>query len=397
MILHLHTDSRFANYTIELFGPEKNFHLVGLRYPGQKIRFVADHVHVGSFVFGWSRAKKVLTKVNPSMIVVHFMDIRWYELLSIIPTETAVVWVFWGGDGYSLPKMSENLYDKHTLVGPNNQSTHSKFDKMKADLGVKSVFNIPFASSLIFEFIRKNKITATTEEIKEALYRRVDYCGTFLKEDYELLQKHYAFPMEWTDARFISLERLIGKTNTEAPTGNHILLGNSCTMENNHVDAFKVIQHLEMEEGQKVICPLSYGKDLGKYRDWVLAEAEANLGDAFEPLKDLMSLEQYTQILHSCSYAIMYHNRQQAFNNILALVFLGVKVYLKPDNTIYKFLKRIGCSIHSTDELSEIRQLTPLAQSMVDKNREVLRKEFSQDRIMESAMSVMQLAIEKDG
>ncbi|WP_436517195.1 TDP-N-acetylfucosamine:lipid II N-acetylfucosaminyltransferase [Ekhidna sp. To15] len=397
MILHLHTDSRFANYTIDVFGSKENYHLIGMRYPGQKLRFVTKQEHVGMYVFGWSQAKRQLTKLSPAMIVVHFMDIRWFELLSIIPENTTVVWIFWGGDGYSLPKMSEDLYDKYTSRRLKDQSTVSKLDKMKADLGIKSALSIPFITSLLFETLRKSKISKDSNQVREALFTRVNYCGTFLKEDYELLHSKYPFQMNWTDARFISLERLIGSIDAEPCSGNHILLGNSCTMENNHVDAIEVIRQLEIDEGQEVICPLSYGKDLGKYRDWVIEDGKKSLGESFKPLVELMPLNEYTRILRSCSFAIMYHNRQQAFNNILALIYLGVKVYLKPNNTIYSYLKRIGCNVFSTNKLNETKKLQPLSEVMADENRQVLRKEFSQEKIIESATGIMQLAKETSG
>ncbi len=396
MILHLHTDSRFANYTIEVFGKENSFHLIGLRYPNQELRFVTKQSHVNTYVFGWNSPEKLLAKIKPAMVVVHFMDIRWYEFLSVLPKHIKLVWIFWGGDGYSLPKMSENLYDKYTSQGFKHANTVSKLDKMKAELGIKSVFNFPFFASLTFEFLRKRRTSGSSEKIKNEVYSRVNYCGTFLKEDYELLQSKYAFSMKWIDARFISLEQLIGNSGDHI-SGNNILIGNSCTMENNHVDAFQAIQHINLDKGQQVICPLSYGKDLGKYRDWIVEEGNRCFGQSFEPLMQLMPLNEYTQVLRTCSHAIMHHNRQQAFNNVLALVYLGVKVYLKPENTIYSFLKRIGCHVYSMNELNNVTQLTPLSSSLVDENRKLLRGEFSQQKIRESAVGIVQLATKKDG
>ncbi|MEQ9467087.1 MAG: TDP-N-acetylfucosamine:lipid II N-acetylfucosaminyltransferase [Ekhidna sp.] len=391
MILHLHTDSRFADYTISLFDQKDNHHLVGKRYPGQRLKYISNHQNTEQYVFGWTNPKRLLKKLSPGAVIVHFLDIRWFELIRELPTDVRVVWIFWGGDGYGLPKMKEGLLDPITASFASKLGSHSsKVDKMKAELGVDSIWQTAFWKSLVFEGVRKMKTTASLDTIRLKLFERVDYCGTFLKEDYKLLKAHYDFKMDWVDARFISLEQLIGSLEPVNPEGNNILLGNSCTMENNHVDAFEAINQLELIAGQQVICPLSYGKDMGSYRDLVIEEGNQKLGQSFSPLMELMSINEYTKVLRSCSYAIMFHNRQQAFNNILALVYLGVKVYLKPSNTIYTYLRRIGCEVCSTEELRATKELKPLNEDEILRNREALRKEFSQKMIRKSANSLLE-------
>lgn len=391
MILHLHTDSRFSDYTISLFDKGDNYHLVGKRYPGQPLKFIANQKGLGQFVFGWTNPKKFLEKVAPSVVIIHFLDMKWFELIKELDDSVKVVWIFWGGDGYSLPKLKQGLLDSKTnsFSSKTNIRT-SKIEKMRAELGVDSIWQISFWKSLIFEGIRKLKDLTQLDSIRLKLFERVNYCGTFLKEDYDLLKSHYDFKMDWVDARFISLEQLIGSLEPVNPEGNNILLGNSCTLENNHLDAFEAIDQLELSVGQQVISPLSYGKDLGSYRDEVLEQGNQHLGDSFHPLLELTSLEEYTKILRSCSYAIMFHNRQQAFNNVLALVYLGVKVYLKTENTIYAYLKRIGCEVYSTEELKGTTKLAPLDEEVILKNREALKKEFSREKIVKSANALLE-------
>lgn len=396
MILHLHTDSRFADYTINLF-KEGSFHLVGMRYPSQKLRFINSHENVHRYVFGWSSPQKVIARLKPKMVIVHFMDLRWFEVLSRLESDTAVIWIFWGGDGYSLPELKSELYDPLTSKSLTQNSVKvSRFEKLKADLGVKSFLSFAFVSSLFFEVLRKRRSRLSTLDQQLSLFQRVHYCGTFLKEDYELLQSKYHFKMKWMDARFISLEKLVGSLNLSQSAGKNVLFGNSCTIENNHLDGIKSMKHLAFDSDQDILCPLSYGKDIGYYRSYVIQSGKETLGSHFRPLVDLMPLEEYTKLLKSCGFAIMYHNRQQAFNNILALIVLGVKVYLKPQNTIYQFLKRIGCHVFSTDELPLISKLEQLEAGKIEENREILMREFSQERIVESAKRMADLAKDKD-
>jgi len=393
MILHLHTDSRFTDYTIRLFNSKLNVHLIGKRFTGQRLSYVREKKNINQFVFGWSNTRKWVQRIRPKVVVIHFLDLRWYELIKSLDGSVKVVWIFWGGDGYSLPKLSANLYGKLTSEIMET-IPDSGISKLKAELGVKSSFNFSFIVSLFFEALRSVRLKISSEELRLNLFGRIDYCGTFLKEDYELLKRQYSFEMRWIDARFISLEQLIGTPDKVNISGNNILLGNSCTAENNHLDALELLASIDLPEDSKIICPLNYGKHLGRYRETVLARGSESFGSKFHPLIEQLPLKEYTELLKTCAYAIMFHGRQQAFNNILAMIYLGVKVFLTPENTIYHYLKRIGCIVFQVDDLQEPNAFDQLTAKQIEKNRLVLLNEFSQKRIEESAAGI-QFLLEK--
>ena len=391
MILHLHTDSRFSDYTISLFNSAATKHIVGKRYPGQAHQYISEinKKKTINFVFGWSSETQLIRTYNPSMVVVHYLDPRWSNLILKLSSKVKIVWIFWGADGYNLPKMRNNLYDPYSQKFQTG-SSNSGIAKLKADLRVKSVYHYKFFASLFFEFlvkIQKKRIG----DFQEKVFDRVDYCGTFLREDYELLTRTYPFKMQWVDARFISLEKLVGNQSDHFASGSNILLGNSCTIENNHLDAILMLREISFQEKMRVICPLNYGKDLGNYSDEVCKVGSNALGEKFTPLLEHLALVKYTELLLSCSYAVMYHNRQQAFNNILALIYLGVKVYLKPENTIFQFLRRIGCVVGSVKDLIDTGSFSPLSMAEKSSNRAILLREFSDKMIAKSAKSIEQL------
>jgi dTDP-N-acetylfucosamine:lipid II N-acetylfucosaminyltransferase len=396
VILHLHTDSRFTNYSIDLFSSSRNIHLVGVRYPNQKLKFTKSSEGLRKYVFGWSNCSKILREIKPRLIVIHYLDARWIEVISKVEKDIKIVWIFWGGDGYGLPKIREGLLDPLTRDLIDDSSKTSKQEKLKAELGVKSIFSYSFIWSLFLEIIRVVKQMGNSENAKITLFERVDYCGTFLKEDYDLLQQFYSFKMDWMDARFISLQNLIGSLDVHPSEGKNILLGNSCTVENNHLAAIELMKNISLKEGQNVICPLSYGKNLGNYQKVVIEEGGKVFGDGFQPLTDLMPLNKYNEMLRSCEFAIMFHNRQQAFNSILALIYHGAKLYLKPQNTIFQFLKRKGCFVFSTDELHSTNELEALSENEKKINRSILILEFSEAKIKESAVCIEKIATKRN-
>lgn len=392
MILHLHTDSRFTDYAIELFSDSEvpHTHLVGIRYPGQKLKAVKLGDQVETFVFGYHSASKLIRRIKPSLVVVHFFDKRWIDLIHSLPTEVKVLWIFWGGDGYSLPKMAASNLDQFTNKWMESAGKTSGISKLKADLGMSSIWNIGFMASLAFEFIRR--LTSKKLTLEEA-FQRINYCGTFLKEDYELLVERYPFEMNWMDACFISIDRLLSDQSNGTPLGNNLLLGNSATLENNHLDAFELLKQLDFD--QKIIAPLNYGKDLGDYQQVVVAEGKRVFGTRFSPVTEPLSLKEYNDLLATCSVAIMFHNRQQAFNNILTLLYLGIKVYLKPENTIYQFLNRHGIHVFNVNDLKDANDLMPLDKELQEVNRQLVRALFGKKRINETVNRIESLAQKK--
>ena len=55
--------------------------------------------------------------------------------------------------------------------------------------------------------------------------------------------------------------------------------------------------------------------------------------------------------MNEVDVAIMAHNRGQAGGNIIAFLKKGIKVYMKPQSSIYKYLKSLGVELSSLTEL----------------------------------------------
>ena len=112
-----------------------------------------------------------------------------------------------------------------------------------------------------------------------------------------------------------------------------ILVGNSATESNQHVQVFKMLKRY-INESFEVLCPLSYGDD--SYRKEIIKVGLELFGDRFHPLTDYMDLESYYKMLAKCSVAIMNNNRQQAMGTINALIALKCKVYIRKDTPMWK-------------------------------------------------------------
>jgi UDP-2,3-diacylglucosamine pyrophosphatase LpxH len=249
-------------------------------------------------------------------------------------------WVIWGGDLY-----------------------HYKFRK--------DDFN-----SDLYEFVRKKVIKKMGNIIPVAS----EYDYDLAKEWYGTKAKKYnAFYPNPIDYKF--LDSLLKK---EKLTNNKtiIQIGNSADPMNNHIEILDILSKYK-EEDIEIIVPLSYGNQ--EWAKEVINEGKKIFGNKFKALVEFLPPEEYGKVLNSVDIAIFNHDRQQALGNILALLYLGKKVYIKNDITTWKSLNQKGLKLYNTHDLKNIdfNEIKNIKKSVIDKNREVIKKEYSEEKCIE--------------
>ena len=130
-----------------------------------------------------------------------------------------------------------------------------------------------------------------------------------------------------------------------------IIIGNSATPENHHIEVFKMLEHLK-NENIKIICPLSYGDK--NYSKEVIKTGKEIFQDKFKAIEEFMEFNEYIKLLSKCDIGIFYNDRQQAMGNILALICMGKKLYLREGTTMWKEYKRHNIIINSADKLKDV-------------------------------------------
>ena len=84
-----------------------------------------------------------------------------------------------------------------------------------------------------------------------------------------------------------------------------IVIGNSSTDSNRHLELFERIKHLDLTN-VNLYCPLSYGEK--EYRDEVIKRGYELFGNHFHPLTEYMMYEEYVQFLSTCDVGIYNNN-----------------------------------------------------------------------------------------
>lgn len=158
----------------------------------------------------------------------------------------------------------------------------------------------------------------------------------------------------------------IGRGSPERENAHRrIVIGNSSTDSNRHLELFERIKHLDLTN-VNLYCPLSYGEK--EYRDEVIKRGYELFGNHFHPLTEYMMYEEYVQFLSTCDVGIYNNNRQQALGNINRMLDLGKKVYLPA--MLRDYCTTYGYITYAVEDIaySSIRELLDFPPENVEHN-----------------------------
>lgn len=162
-------------------------------------------------------------------------------------------------------------------------------------------------------------------------------------------KKHYIAPMPFDPLKKIDYSKYRHIEKHQNKYCRRILLGNSATKENQHVEILEMLKKLEGLENVEICCPLSYGKK--KYREEVIKKGRELWNDQFNPITEYMEFDKYLSFLATCDIAIFNNNRQQAMGNIWLMLALGKKVFLRTDTPMWDNYVNKGVVIFPVEDI----------------------------------------------
>lgn len=363
-ILHLIPDEKVTDNVIENFENVFNhniFYVLGNDNERTYCRIKKKNVVFGEADFF---SKENVNK-DVIAVVIHGLNYIFAKLVLQLEPKIKVAWFAWGFDIYNLPKIIDKLYAPKSIA-------YLKKNNPKFDI-INTIKKNKILRTVYYNYINKTDDFYT---VYEKAYKRIDFLCTYIREDYDLFTRFYPNSIEYQEIGYFSINQyLAGRSDLRITAkAKNILIGNSNSLENNHLDVFEVLKKCDLQG--KVVVPLSYGNDQ-KYKAAVLNRGSKVLGKRFYPLLDFMDREKYLKLLSDCSVAIFYHYRQQAMGNILALLYMGARVYLSKQNPVYHYLKRNGIIVFSFDDEFSMYSNTVLEKEEQKLNRDVLDIMFS--------------------
>lgn len=334
-ILHVFLDEKFFDPASDNFDRLEGVNnLYYLYSPDQDYQFrLIKKTEKVIVIHDFEEYKKLFSSKNIDVILFHSLRLSFFYYFKFIDKSKTVIWWSWGGDIYNpLYKDVKPLIDME-LYKPITK----KYMEEHSTLLVKR-------NNYIFNQLRRFKHRMDLQRI----IKRVDYFLPCMSTDYELLKTQCRY---FRANSFPYVRRKIELPLKRHTHPGHILLGNSLTYTNNHLDIFAQIQSYSLDLNRKYIIPVNYGWGNafdGNPENLVsLCNIEK---ESVIWLKDYLDRNEYFKLFDNVTHAIFGVLRQQALGNIYKCLRDGVKVYLYKDSVVSQQLREDGYVFYTIDD-----------------------------------------------
>jgi len=230
----------------------------------------------------------------------------------------------------------------------------------------------------------------------EAL-QRIDLFSPVLPNEHALVKRHQpSFRASFIRWNYGTTEDDLTLINIGDPLprlGPNILVGNSATPANNHLECFAALRKLPDLDGRQVIVPLSYGDFDGAYTQHIVSAGRQHFGSKFVPMLEFLPKERYIEVLTSCGHVMMNHVRQQAMGNLIISGLMGAKLHLNRFNPAAAWLKHLGLPIAELTKLD----LMPLGQADARAQADALQREYGRATQRPRTVQLVETALKSRG
>ena len=355
MILHLLLDEKFSDYVVNQFATKEmqsDFALVS----DSLIMNHFHHIDVVPFYNYHSEddLRKLLKIIsNYNAIVFHGLFAPWQEwLLNNWPNNVKIAWSCWGGELYDQPALAQ------AYLKPLSKCAEWYYCKTHMRRRMESAF-------------------------PKQLLAKSDYCLSCVTEEYDIAKAYLQTDLKHLWYSYYSIDETLGTLINNSCSGNNIFVGNSATIENNHLETMLKLKRVGIGD-RKVIMPLSYGEPW--VRNMCMKVGSILFGDRLAPLIEFIPRDEYNKMMLNSCVMIQPHLREQAHGNIVTGLWLGMRVYLSEKGIDYKHFKSIGCNVYSIEHdlcRSNPNVFAPMSEEDVAYNRQILTKVYGREHIDE--------------
>lgn len=235
-----------------------------------------------------------------------------------------------------------------------------------------------------YELSPRNWKWRLKEFLRHPVIKRMGHLITYIEGDVELARNWYgATGKHYQCLMYTSNIYREYAVKSDSHRTINIQIGNSADSSNNH---FEILERLApfCDEDIVIYAPLSYGNK--EYAQSVIRVGKERFGDKFKPLTDFMPFDQYLDFLGKIDIAIFNHKRQQAMGNVITLLGMGKKVYMRSDITPWEMFKKIGVKVYESSEV----ELSSIDENFVERNRTAIKNNFSEEIIVDQLNKIFE-------
>lgn len=361
-ILHIAQDEKFVNgayYLFEQAFPGSNTFVIVKPPADPPIRFLGKRlVNDARFEVNSKDSAERLVKLGAhySIIVLHGLNKFTAAVFSSSPYKDRFICIVLGAEIYNGGLLENELMGEKTKKLYRHTNRYTFYDRLKD----------------VYRSVKYRHHEYLPEIAPEEILYQMKVFGSLPGMNYEknINQKLYNPFVQRVPFTYYPIE-YITKNKLLRASGSDILLGNSASATNNHLEAFDLLRRFNLGD-KKIVAPLSYGSP--RYAKAIINEGNEQFGDRFVPLTSFLPLEEYNQLMSSCGIVVMNHYRPQALGNIISALYMGCKVFLN-NTSIYQYFNNLGCHIYSIEKdlIATEKALQLLSDEEVTHNRTILK------------------------
>ncbi len=269
-------------------------------------------------------------------VVLHTLYGRHFDALAAVPQGLKMAWLGWGYDYYGM--VCDAFPQGYVMP-----TTAALLARLATPAPSQLPCQVePTALSWARPYARPTPR-------QRDLLARIDIFSPVIDSEFQLVRRHVpqlrARYLRWNYGTVEDDLRLPGAPC--AADGPNLLVGNSATATNNHLELFDLIRRQVDLSNRQLIVPLSYGD--AAYRHHIVQRGRALFGQAFVPLIEFLPLNRYIELLGTCGHVLMNHVRQQALGNLVISGLMGAKLHLPSTNPLRNWLRSLDISVSDID------------------------------------------------
>jgi dTDP-N-acetylfucosamine:lipid II N-acetylfucosaminyltransferase len=263
-------------------------------------------------------------------------------------------WMSWGTDLYNLPFVKVNFYERET-----SRLIRTRFD--------------------IQNWLYLLKVYLTNMLFKRTAYSRINNMLTWMRTEFDFARKqipelkalHQYFFYE-NQLPYEKIKSIVANTESTRENKLKLIVGNSGTAGNNHLDAIRKIDDAGMEAD--LFIPVSYGDK--SYISQLKKSSTFYKGGSITFIDVMMEFEEYVRFLYSADALIMNHIRPQGYGNVFIMMYMNKPVFFNDKNLSLPDLASAGLRWNTLDQLRELNETRDLT------NRSALLDLLAHDRLL---------------
>ena len=317
-------------------------------------------------------------------LIIHYMNRHFANTLKYAKNDMLIGWIGWGGDYY--PYIQNSL--PSFILPKTRQIYKERFDKQ--------YYGFDAIKNTLLEFFKLARTSYSNQLNKNTIHKtinRLDFLWVNPEDMPAFENTFHNFNRCYHRLFYYSAEETF-EPGPARFNGPDILIGNSATPTNNHLDLLELLRLVDLDNRQ-IIMPLNYGdKD---YANKVVTFAKRLFGTRVRPLLHYMTLQQYHSEISTCSTVLMNHVRQQAATTISTSLYKGARIFLRNENTLRRFYRQLGIKTQSIqDDLArDSNWCEPLTEEETSHNRKQLKAYWGHDVAITQIKQLCSMIAEK--